>query len=330
MNPDLKTLERQAVELVKKGDFGAEAIRVNLALATLAPDNESVWTRLGRAYLEQQRFDDAVDALRRALALNASNQIATNLLNDVRKRRALQPTGSGRATTGFGVREFALLETLSPADACLALKPRIEALFDTINTTSIAHRIVEARQAGGAHGSSLFQANGFHPGGTGHIFAFHYGGRWEPQFNLGWFSSPPLPSACFRVGLGFNLTQAGRDPHPEEGQERILHFFEQFQRVLASTWKQELIQWMTTAGGFIQYDEQPPAIDLLPDKAVEWLITSRNATVLGWVFCGRWLFLDRADDATLLSDRSKLARVVEDTFRVLYPIWLRVYKASPE
>jgi tetratricopeptide (TPR) repeat protein len=330
MSSDLKTLERQAVELAIRGDFGTEAIRINLEIVALAPKQESAWTRLGRSYLEQQNFDEAIDAFRTALGLNPANRVATNLLTELRRRRALKPSTITRAATGFGVREFTLLETMSADAACEALKPRIEALFDTINATTIARRIVEARQKHGARGSLLFQANNFYPGGTGHMFAFHHGGRWEPQFNMGWFSSPPLPCACFRVGLGFNLTGAGRDPHPEEGQQRVLKSFEQFQRLVSQTWKHELIQWMTASGGFIQYDEQPPARDFLPEKAVEWLINSRNAAALGWVFCGRWLFLDRADDAALLSDRSKLARVVEDAFRTLYPIWLNVYTASIE
>src|SRR5439155_13840453 len=193
------------------------------------------------------------------------------------------------------------------------------------NATSIAQRIIDARNRTGAGGSALFRMNSVYPSDTGHIFAFHHGGRWEPQFNLGWFASPPLPRACLRIGLGFNLTRAGYGPHPEEGQQRVAEYFERFQRVIARTWKRELIHWMEANAGFIQYGQQPPATHLLPDKAVEFLIASRNAAVLGWIFCGKWLFLDNAADAAVLSDRSKLARVIEDTFRVLFPIWLAAY-----
>jgi hypothetical protein len=43
------------------------------------------------------------------------------------------------------------------------------------------------------------------------------------------------------------------------------------------------------------------------------------------VFVGRWLFLDKPDDAKLLGDRAKLATSVDDTFRALFPIWLGCY-----
>ena len=39
-----------------------------------------------------------------------------------------------------------------------------------------------------------------------------------------------------------------------------------------------------------------------------------------WVFLGRWLFLDNPQAATIVADRAKLARVVDETFRSLYPL----------
>jgi tetratricopeptide (TPR) repeat protein len=328
MSTDIIELERRALELAKQADFGPEAIRVNAAIAEHAPRNESVWTRLGRCHLEQRNWDEAVTALRTALSLNPSSTVATNLLGEVRKRRALTPTASQRVTTGFAAREFAMLETLSPAEVTQALRPRIEALFDAVNASTIAARIVEIRQRHGASGSKLFHANSFHSSSTGHIFAFHHGGRWEPQFSIGWFSSPPLDASCVRIGLGFNLSTAGRDPDRVEGQEQILAFFERFQQTLQKSWKQELVRWMGANTGFIQYADHPPAVDVLPERAVEWLLTCRNAAALEWIFVGRWLFLDNPEAAKILGDRAKLASVVDDTFRTLYPLWLGTY-ATP-
>jgi hypothetical protein len=325
MSSDIIDLERRALELARQSDFGPEAIQVNAAIAEHAPRNESAWTRLGRCHLEQRNWDEAVTALRTALTLNPSSTVATNLLGEVRKRRALTPAPAQRVTTGFAAREFAMLETLSPGEVTQALRPRIEALFDAVNASTIAVRIVETRQGQGASGSKLFHANSFHSSSTGHIDAFHHGGRWEPQFNIGWFSSPPLDASCVRIGLGFNLSTAGRDPDRVAGQERILAFFERFQQTLEQSWKQELARWMGASAGFIQYSNHPPAVDLLPERAVEWLATCRNAAALEWVFVGRWLFLDNADDAKILGDRAKLARVVDDTFRTLYPLWLGTY-----
>jgi hypothetical protein len=75
---------------------------------------------------------------------------------------------------------------------------------------------------------------------------------------------------------------------------------------------------MAANGGFIQYGARPRATDLLPMQAVDWLLACRNAAALGWVFLGRWLFLERADDARILADRARLATlVVDDTFRAL-------------
>jgi len=328
MNVPVSELERRALELMKQADFGPEAVRVNAELIERAPKHESAWTRLGRCHLEQRNFDEAVSALRAALALNPTNGIATNLLAEVRRQRALTPTAKERATTGFSAREFAILETLSPDEALRTLQPRIEALLDTINASTTAARIVESRKRQGESGSKFFHANSFYSNSTGHIFAFHQGGRWEPQFNLGWFSSPPLTSNCLRIGLGFNLSQTGRDPDRVTGQERILAFFDRFQQTLEKSWKRELAQWMGANGGFIQYADHPPAVDLLPERAVEWLLNCRNAAALEWIFVGRWLFLDNPEDAKILGDRAKLAKVVDDSFRTLFPLWLGTYAGS--
>jgi tetratricopeptide (TPR) repeat protein len=325
MPADLTALEKRAIDLMKLADFGDEAIRVNAAILEQSPSNESAWTRLGRCHLEQRDFDEAVAAFRAALSLNPRNSVATNLLNEVRRRRAMTPTARERATTGFSVREFAMLETLSPDEALTALRARIDALFDAINTTNVAARIVETRRRHGQAGTKLFHANSFHTNATGHIFAFHHGGRREPQFSIGWYSSPPLPKNCVRIGLGFNLSPAGRSSDSVEGPEQTAAFFDRFQRVVAKSWTRQLADWMAGNSGFIQYGDKPPAIDLLPPRAVEWLLNCQNAVALEWIFVGRWLFLDRPDDAKILGDRASLARVVEETFRALLPIWLSTY-----
>jgi hypothetical protein len=184
---------------------------------------------------------------------------------------------------------------------------------------------VESRQRAGETASKLFQANSIHPHSLGHIDAFHHGGRWEPQLNIGWFSAPHTPANSVRVGLGFNTSAAGRDPDRLAGQECVLAFFDRFQQTIERAWKRELTRWMGANRGFIQYGSHPPATDLLPEKAVEKLLACRNAAALEWIFVGRWLFLDDVDDAKALAERAKLASVVDDTFRALYPIWLATY-----
>jgi len=320
----LEALESRALQFMKAGDFGDDAIRVNEAIVAAAPRNERAWTRLGRCRMEHRQFDSAIEALRTALALNGANTIATNLLNEVRKRRAMTPSAVERATTGFTAREFALLETLASADACDALRSRIELLFDAVNATAVAGRIVAARQRAGMIGSKLFHANSFYPAlGGHHIFAFHHGGRWEPQFNLGWFTQPSRPS-CMRIGIGFNTSQTGRDADRASGQERVLAYFEQFQRAIAKAWRTELVRWMETNGGLVELGASLEE-SMQPAQAVERLLARRHAASLDWIFLGRWLFLDRPADAAVLRDRAALARAVDDTFRALFPLWLSTY-----
>ncbi|HKB10108.1 MAG TPA: tetratricopeptide repeat protein [Vicinamibacterales bacterium] len=324
---DAVRLESRAVGLMKAGDFGEEAVRVNQAIVELAPKNDRAWTRLGRCLLEQRRFDEAIEALRTALSLNGANTVATNLLTEVRKRRAMTPTAAERATTGFTPREFAVLETHAPADACVALRPRLESLFDAVNATSIAARIVEARQRQGAGGSKLFHANSCHAGALGHIYAFQHGGRWEPQFSLAWFAPPSMPG-CMRIGIGFNTSAAGRDVERDAGHEQVLRAFERFQRTVAKSWRSELARWMGGNTGFVQIGAEPPSQTLQPAQAVDWLINCRNAAAVEWIFVGRWLFLDRPDAAAIMRDRSTLARTVDDTFRALFPLWLSAYSGT--
>jgi len=324
---DAARLETRAVGLMKEGDFGDEAVRVNQAIVELAPQNDRAWTRLGRCLMEQRRFDDAIEALRTALSLNRASTVATNLLAEVRKRRAMTPTAAERATTGFTAREFAVLETHAPADACAALRSRIELLFDAVNATSIAARIVETRQRQGAAGTKLFHANSCHPAGVGAISAFHHGGRWEPQFNVGWFTQPGMAS-CMRIGIGFNTAATGRDPDRDAGKEDVLRYFERFQRTLQKSWRTELARWMGANGGFVQSGAEPPSLTLQPQQAVDWLIGCRSAAALDWIFVGRWLFLERPDDAAIMRDRSTLARTVDDAFRSLYPVWLSTYSGA--
>src|SRR5262245_8740018 len=326
MATTLEELERRAIDLTRRGDFGPDALRLNAEIVERAPQNQSAWTRLGRCHMEQRQFDEAVTALRSALAINPSNAIATNLLTEVRRRRAMTPTATSRMSTGFSTREFTILETLPPEEARRALAPRIEALFDSINATSIAARIVESRQRQGETGTKLFHANSCYSHASGHMFAFHHGGRWEPQFNLGWFTNPPFDDSCRRVGLGFDLSApAGRDPDRVAGHDQILRLFERFQQTVEKSWKRELARWMAGNTGFIQYANNGPARELLPERAVEWLINCRSAAAQQWIFVGRWLFLDKSDDAKILNERAKLASLVEDTFRVLYPIWQTTY-----
>jgi len=340
---DIPSLEQKAIDFAKRGDFGTDAKQTNEELARVAPTNQGAWTRLARCCIELGLLTDANVALETVLSLNPQNMIARSLLQEsirreVRaapveeagtrtraktakgKRAAAKATGRG----GFGRPQFAALGQLAPASALESLGPAVESLLMALNDRPFASKVVEARNRAGQSGSKLFRRNSFYAGGDGHIYAFHHGGRSEPQINLGFFASPQWGRDCVRSGIGFNLSQTG--PDREAGQERAAEYFEKFQQLVSSSWQQLLTDWMTANGGFVQFGERPPAFDLLPKGAVASLITARNAQEVGWVFCGRWLFLDRADHAAILGDQAQLVKWTEQTFTDLLPLWTSVYR----
>ena len=318
-------LQQKAVELAKNNSFGVEALDLNLQITRDDPSNQGAWTRLARCYLEQRRFADAAGALATVLDLNPSNTIAKSLLSEVTKRRAMA-LPSAEAATGFSAADFDALGHLAPVEAVRALGPKIESLLLAVNEQRTAARIVQARNNAGQPGSKLFHRNSYHEGGDGHVYAYHHGGRWEPQFNLGFLSATPWGRDWMRIGIGFNLAASAGREDQAGGQEGMVRYVELFQQQLATAWRRQLTDWMGTAGGFIQYGRRGPATDLLPAQAVEWLINCHNPAAQDWIFVGRWLSLAKPADATTLGDMRQLVAAVEDTFAALFPIWASVYR----
>jgi hypothetical protein len=341
---DATSLETKAIDFAKRGDFGAEAKQINEELTQLAPTNQGAWTRLARCCIELGLLDDANAALETVLTINPQNMIARSLLQEsIRREVRLAPVeeekpkrGKGTkkaaksapARSGFGRPQFAALGQLAPASAVESLGPSIEGLLMGLNDRPFAEKVVEVRNRAGQSGGKLFRRNSFYSGGEGHIYAFHHGGRWEPQINIGFFSAAPWGRDAVRAGIGFNMAQAGASPDKEAGQERVLEFFESFQQLVSNAWKRMLVDWMTANGGFIQLGDKPPAVDLMPADAVDALLAVRNPTETGFVFVGRWLFMDRAEDAEILADPARLVSWVEQTFTDLLPLWTSLYRDS--
>ena len=320
-------LQQRAVELANSNSFGVEALDLNLQITRDDPSNQGAWTRLARCYLEQRRFADAAGALATVLDLNPSNTIAKSLLSEVTKRRAMA-LPVAEASSGFSAPDFDALGHLAPVEAARALGPKIESLLLSVNEQRTAGRIVQARNRAGQPGSKLFHRNSFHDGGDGLVHAYHHGGRWEPQFNIGFLSTNPWGGDWMRIGLGFNLIASGGREDQAGGQEGMVRYFEIFQQQLVSAWRRHLADWMGTSGGFIQYGSRGPAIDLLPAQAVDWLINCHNPAAQGWIFVGRWLSLAKPGDAAILADMRPLLAAVEDTFAALFPIWASIYGPS--
>ena len=316
-------LQQRAVELARNNSFGSEALDLNLQITRTDPSNQGAWTRLARCYLEQRRYADAAGALATALDLNPSNTIAKSLMTEVTKRRAMAMP-SAEAVSGFTDHDFDALSHLAPVDAAQALGPKIETLLMSLNDQRTAQRIVQARNRAGQSGSKLFHRNSYHDAGSGYLHAYHHGGRWEPQFDVGLLGGSAWNGSWMRIGLGFNLVSGGRDDQID-GHERMVRYFESFQQQLASAWRRQLADWMSKSGGFIQYGQRGPAVDLLPPQAVEWLISCRNPSAQEWIFVGRWMSLSKPDDAAILGDMRQLVATVEDTFAALFPLWAAIY-----
>ena len=342
---DIASLEQKAIDFAKRGDFGAEARQANQELTQLAPENQGGWTRLARCCIELGLLDDANAALEKVLTLNPQNMIARSLLQEsirreVRREPAEEAAATGKrggkakkgsksngpARTGFGRPQFAALGQLAPASALESLGPAVESLLMALNERPFAAKIVEARNRAGQSGSKLFRRNSFYAGKNGNLYVFHHGGRSEPQVSLGFFASPQFGRDSVRAGIGFNLAQSG--PDKDSGQERAMAYFERFQQLVAGEWKQLLTAWMLNNGGFIQYGDKPPLVDMMPQDAISSLVNAKNTPDLGWVFVGRSLSPDRAADAEILSDQSELVKWVEQTFDDLLPLWMSVYREA--
>ena len=342
--PSAAELQQRAIDFAKTGNFGPQALETNLELARVAPTNEGAWTRLSRCYLESGQLDAATMALDTVLQLNPQNSIARSLQTEVAKRRiaAAGPVtrtraprassgvktpradkSKGLAVGGFGRAEFVTLGQLAPAAALEALAGRFDALLLALNDRPFAAKAVETRNRAGQSGARLFRRNTLQAVSPGHIRGCHQGGRREPQLTVGFFSATPWGRDAMSVGIGFDLSP---DPLARE-QERAVAAFNRFQQLISGAWRSFLGQWMSGNGGFIQFGNQPPSTDLLPDQALSRLIEVQNPAELEWIFYGRWLFADRLQDTDILADGRRLVTWSETSFSDLLPVWTSLYRS---
>jgi tetratricopeptide (TPR) repeat protein len=342
--PSAPELQQRAIEYAKAGDFGPQALATNLELSKLAPTNEGALTRLSRCYMEGGQLDEATATLDAVLQLNPQNTIARSLQMEVSRRRAISaaPIKRSRSTEskpkrseprpsatvgGFGRSEFATLGQLAPTAALDALTARVEPLLMALNDRPFAARAVDARNRAGLSGARLFRRNTLAAGGPGHLYAFHQGGRFEPQLNVGFLSRTPWGRDAIRAGLGFNLAAKSDDPSDVAGRERALAAFARFQQLASSAWRSFLTQWMATNAGFLQFGHTPPSTELMPNDAIARLIDLQTSGDVEWVFFGRWLFMDRSNDAEVMADGRRLVAWTESSFTDLLPVWTNLYRS---
>jgi hypothetical protein len=318
---DFADLERRAIEHARRGDFGPAALALNQELASLAPGHEAAWTRLARCFAQAKDLDAAEHALRHVLTLNEQNTIARNLLKDVLRARQFPTTGTIQSgTTGFGLDYFDRLGQSPEADAVKGLAARIDTLLLTVNDLPVAEKIVAARRSAGHSGRKLYRRNSCH-WLAGHVSAFHHGGRWEPQFNIGVFSARVWPTDSVRVGIGFRFSRHGMDRDGDAGRQQVAAYFAAFQRAIVTRWRRYLVDWMKNNGGCLQVGDRGPLVDTPADQQIDRIAGIGNPALEEWVFLGRWLHAHTNRDREVLADMRQLTQAIGVTFRDLLPLW---------
>lgn len=345
---DISSLEQQAIEFARRGDFGNDARQVNEELTRLAPENQGAWTRLARCNIELGLLDAANEALERALQINPQNTIARSLLQESirrqvrlmpeepRVRKASSPRApkstakapKARSGGSFGRPQFAALGQLAPPSALESVGPSLEAVVMALNDRPFAAKVVEARNRAGRPANRLFRRNTIVAGPPGQLLAIHHGGRWEPQLTVGVRAAAQWGRSALFAGIAFDFRPDGQGPDREDGPEALVAAFERTQRLVSSGWRALLTDWMASRGGFIQYGEQSPETDVLPKDALTTLIAVQDPRPHGRIFIGRWLFADRSEHAATLEDPSALIKWVDGVFTDLLPLWMDVYRGA--
>ena len=311
----IRELEQRAVTLVKAGVFDLTAVDVNQRILSFDPVNRGALNRLARCFVEAGQLEDAEGACLRVLEHEPANTIARHRLEEVRAGRAMN-RGPSTSFNGFGADDFEELAGCRSSESVARFKDRMADLCERLEDLVLTERVKAAR---GSESKRLFGARNLFSGGAGHLFLFQVGGRWEPQFNIGLFSARQWKQDWLRIGLGFNLTAAGRDPNPQDGLERLTARFLAFQEEVRSASREWLTRWLRNNDGYVQRAGRGPEIDWKPARAVEWLGTC--PATQKWVFVGRWLTPQDPEQAAVLASPVRLVGEIARVWDELAPLW---------
>lgn len=344
--------EDRARSLAIAQDFGNEAMELNRQLVAANPADPASRTRLGRCFLEAGRLEEAEAEYREVLRLDPKNRIAAGGLEAVERKRhqgdvTVEQVKARRAErvhrdreaaprrspssgfssaalgpvpavfNGFEPRDFRELRTIPRGEIQGRFGPRVVDLMKRVNALQSSTEIAGAREPGKRQLFRLSRADV-------HVqndqwFVFNAGGRWEPQFNIGMYAG--AAGDWLRIGLGFNLSESGRDADPEAGIAQVREYYRRFQALLESGRRSLFLGWMIKENGLIEYNRPGPRLDLRdPVKAGEFL-TGTDRDRSEWVFLGKWLSPERAEDATLLTEPVALVRTIDRVFAGLAPVW---------
>lgn len=360
MSPSL--LER-ARSLALAQDFGAEALDLNRRLVADNPADTGSRTRLARCYLAAGRVADAEAEYREVLGLDPKNRIAAGGLAQIEQQRRIAELGpvpvrtvrprtargassAPRATTpsrsrvsdtpsplddrpvplsfnGFERRDFAELQVCPPGHIRRRFAPRVIDLLKRVNALSTAQELAGVREAGKRQLFRLSQSDV--QADPGHWYVFNMGGRWAQQVNIGMYAGSQKGGDWVRVGLGYHLSTHGSEGDAASVQQ-VRRDFKRLQELVASPRRSLLLGWLIKEGGRVQVGDGGGSLDLREAGAAADVISQADAGRVEWLFCGKWLTPDNADEAQALADPVEFVRMIDHTFAGLLPLWRALHE----
>jgi len=353
-------LEDRARALAMAQNFGPDALDLNRRLVAANAADVGSRTRLARCYLEAGRLDEAEVEYREVLQRDARNRIAAGGLETIAERRRQletpieEPRAPRRARVpreaaaprhrtppepdapefsepvpqtfaGFGRDAFAELgECRRRAAVHARFAPRAVDLLRRVNALPSSVEIAGIREAGKRQLFRL-RASDVHAD-RAHWHAFNMGARWEVQWNIGMYAGRPVGD-WLRIGLGFNLGEAGAEAAPAAGTGGVRDAFGCFQQIVDSPRGSLFLGWMVKEDGLIQVDGGAPRLDVREPSQAAKLIFELDARRTDWVFFGKWLRPEDAADAAVLADPVALVRTIDRVFIGLLPLFRAMREA---
>jgi hypothetical protein len=341
-------------------DFGAEALELNRQLVAGDPADQASRTRLGRCYLQAGRLDEAEAEYREVLRLDPKNRIATGGLEAIERQRhagdlvepgqrarrteraprerSSSPRASASAShvsssslgpvppifNGFQPRDFTELNLCPRNEVAARFAPRVVDLMRRVNALQSSAEIAGIREPGKRQLYRLSRSD-VHARAA-HWFVYNAGGRWEPHFNIGMYGGRERSSDWLRIGLGYNLSDSGRDGDADEGMRSAREHFRRFQQVLASPRRSLLSGWLIKEGGLIEYNADGPRLDLRDSTQATETLAAADVDRTRWAFAGKWLSPASADDVAILADPVSLVRTIDRVFAGLLPLWRALWQ----
>jgi hypothetical protein len=354
----MSSAQDRARALAIAQDFGAEALELNRQLVAAAPTDLASRTRLARCLVVAGQLDEGEAEYREVLRQDPKNRIAAGGLEaierarhqgdvtveHVKARRAERvprprdasarrvgltaPTASLGGVpalfNGFDARAFTELQLCPRNEVQARFAPRVVDLVRRVNALQSSAEIAAVREPGKRQLFRLSRAE-VHTRAA-HWFVFNAGGRWEAQFNIGMYGGRERSGDWLRVGLGFDLSDSGRDAGGDDGVREVRERFRRFQALLASPRRSLLSGWMIKEGGHVECGSAGPRLDLKEASQAAEVLASADAARTSWAFAGKWLSPERPDDAAILSDPVSLVRAIDRVFAGLLPLWRALYE----